>query len=326
MAPSKLLAVVVLVLTAAARAASPTAEPEPAGVMWRLTELQYRNAIADIFGEDIEIRGVIRRTEMSQADTQAYARMARDIAAQVVDDRHRGVLVGCTPRDVTLPDDSCAAAFFRGTGRFVFRRPLATSDVHTQMLAAREATRATRDFYSGLGASLAAMLTSPRFIFDIDVVEPVSARSSARRLDAFSKASRLSLFLWNTTPDAVLLDAAARGELHSAPLLAKHVDRLLSSPRTDARIKAFFAEASGDVDDCGSNPVIVEHEMRLKPEVAACLARKVSEAGLRRPLSADDTAWAADLTSLLTKSGYDMRPLLREIATGPVFFRVPSPR
>jgi hypothetical protein len=316
------MAVVLLVLMSVARAASPTAEPEPAGAMWRLTEQQYRNAIADIFGEDIEIRGVVRGSAMTQADMQEYGRMAREIAAQIVDERHRDVLVGCAPRDVTMPDDACAASFFRSIGRFVFRRSIATSDVHAQMLAAREATRATRDFYSGLGASLAAMLASPRFIFDIDVVEPVSAKSTARRLDGYSKASRLSLFLWNTTPDATLLDAAAKGELHSAQLLATHVDRMLASPRVDARVKAFFAEASGDADGCGHDPVNIQYEMRLKPAVAACLARKVSELGLRRRLVGNEVAWAADLASRFTKAEYDMRPMLREIATSEAFFRI----
>jgi hypothetical protein len=321
---SRPIAITVLVLLAVARTASPTAEPESASVMWRLTEQQYRNSVADIFGDDIEIRGVIRASAMTQADMQEYGRMAREIAAQIVDPRHRDVLVGCVPRDATLADDACAMSFFRSTGRFVFRRPLATSEVHAQILAAREATRSSRDFYAGLGASLAAMLSSPRFIFDIDVDEPVSAKSSARRLDAYSKASRLSFFLWNTTPDIVLLDAAAKGELHTASLLAKQVDRLLASPRVDARIKTFFSESSGDGDGCGANPVLVEHEMRLKPQVAVCLARKVAESGLRQPLSPAETVWAAELASLLTKSGYDMRPMLREIATSAAFFRVTS--
>jgi hypothetical protein len=191
------------------------------------------------------------------------------------------------------------------------------------MLAAREGTNASRDFYSGLGVSLAAMLVSPKFIFDIEVLEPVSARSTLQRLDAYSKASRLSLFLWNTTPDAMLLDAAERRDLHNASSVAGQVDRLLASHRAGARIKAFFSEASGDADGCGTDPVSLEYEHRLKPAVAACLTRRVVEIGLRRRLADAESAWLADLTARLVSGGYDMRPLLREIATSAAFFHAP---
>ena len=77
---------------------------------------------------------------------------------------------------------------------------------------------------------------------------------------------------------------------------------------------------------CGSDPMNVQYEMRLKPEVAACLARKVSEAGLRRPLGETENSHAAALASIFIKGGYDMRPVLREVATGAAFFAVPSPR
>lgn len=75
------------------------------------------------------------------------------------------------------------------------------------------------------------MLTSPKFLFDVDVLERDPAQPGTTRLDAYSKASRLSLFLWNAPPDPVLLDAAALGALHTDQGLAQQVDRLIASPR-----------------------------------------------------------------------------------------------
>jgi hypothetical protein len=250
-------AAVALAITAAVRAASPPTEPEQIGGMKRLTEEQYRNAIADIFGEDIQVAGRmdpiarpphglqsvdVSRISMSPAGGEEHDRMAVAIAGQVVDERRRGTMVVCKPHDAALPDDECAAQFFSRIGRIVFRRPLSLTEVQKQVAAAHEATAVTKNFYSGLQLSLSSMLVSAKFLFDIDVLERDPARPGLQRLDGYSKATRLSLFLWNTTPDAALLDAASRGDLHKPQGLAKQVDRLLASPRFEAGVRAFFSD------------------------------------------------------------------------------------
>ena len=249
------------------------ASPESTTNMRRLTDEQYRNAIADIFGEDIEYAGrfdpVLRprhglqiqgvsQIAVSPAGFEQYDKMARVIAAQVVDERHRALLVACQPAVATMPDDACAAAFFRRVGELVYRRPLAPADVQRYVSAAREATTLTNDFYGGLTDGLGVMLASPRFLFDLDVSEPDPARPGARRLDAYSRASRLSFFLWNTTPDRELLAAAASGALHTPDGLVQQVNRLLESPRLENSVRAFFADTLGfdQIDDLSKDGVI----------------------------------------------------------------------
>ena len=46
--------------------------------------------------------------------------------------------------------------------------------------------------------------------------------------------------MWNSTPDAELLQAAEKGDLNTAAGLGKQVDRLMASPRLDAGMRAFF--------------------------------------------------------------------------------------
>ena len=268
--------------SAALLAQAPPAKPAAAGEarpaagstgMRRLTEQQYRNAMADIFGEDIQVAGRmdpiarlphelqiagVSRIGVSLAGTEEFDRMALNVAAQVVDEKHRGALVACQPRDVKAPDDECAAKFFLRTGRLIFRRPLALKDVQTQVAAAGEATRITKDFYQGLQLSLASMLESPNFLFDLDRLEADPARPGQKRLDAYSKATRLSLFLWNTTPDEGLLTSAARGELQTRLGLARQVDRMLASPRLDAGVRAFFSDMLEfeKMADLAKDPVI----------------------------------------------------------------------
>ena len=54
-------------------------------------------------------------------------------------------------------------------------------------------------------------------------------------------AARLATFLWNGVPDATLLDAARRGDLHEPAALNREVLRMLRDPRSVSLIDNFFA-------------------------------------------------------------------------------------
>ena len=260
-----------------ANSSEPTSDEVPG--MRRLTEEQYRNAIADIFGTDIAVAGRmdplvrmphrlqtsgVSTISVSPAGIEQYTRIARAVAAQVVDEEHRAALVGCQPAAEDRPDDACAGEFLGRVGRFLFRRPLQPADLEQQVAAAREGASMSGSFYTGLALSLETMLVSPRFLFDIDVTEPDPSRPGETRLDAYSKASRLSFFLWNTTPDAGLLEAAARGELHHAEGLVGQVDRMVTSPRLEAAVRMFFSDMLGfeRIADLAKDPVLYPQFVR----------------------------------------------------------------
>ena len=132
------------------------------------------------------------------------------------------------------------------------------------MAASNEGGRLSESFYTGLALGLETMLVSPRFLFDIDVTEPDPAASGSRRLDAYSKASRLSFFLWNTTPDLELLDAAANGTLHTEEGLSVQVERLLASPRVEDAVRMFFSDMLGfeRIEDLAKDQVIYPQFVR----------------------------------------------------------------
>ena len=235
-------------------------ETEPSGAMRRLTEAQYRNAIGDIFGKDIELAGRmdplvrpahglevagVSQISVSAAGLEQYARMAQAIAAQVVDEQHRATFVACRPQVVDSADDACAAEFFRRVGLLLFRRPLSEADTRALVATSREGADLSESFYTGLALALETMLVSPRFLFDIDVTELNPFKAGARRLDAYSKAARLSFFLWNTTPDQELLEAAASGDLHTDQGLDAQVARLMAAPRVELGVRAFFSDMLG---------------------------------------------------------------------------------
>ena len=237
-------------------------EPKPVGgpaVMRRLTEDQYRQVIADIFGSDIVIGGrfdPINRhdgllavgagaTVINGSAFDRYDALARSIAGQVFDRAHRDVLLPCRVVDSAQPNDACAKNFFTQTGRLLYRRPLTEKELSTQVKLANLTTHELGDFYAGMTASLSAMLVAPDFLFITDTTEPDPAHPNTLRLTAFAKAARLSFLLWNTTPDDALLTAAEHGVLDTKRGLQREVDRMLASSRLATGVRAFFSDMIG---------------------------------------------------------------------------------
>jgi hypothetical protein len=86
------------------------------------------------------------------------------------------------------------------------------------------------------------MLSSPEFLYVTEVVEPDPDNAGRLRLDGYSKAARLSLFLWDSLPDEQLLDAAEAGELHERAGLARQIERMLEPTRLERGVRAFFSD------------------------------------------------------------------------------------
>ncbi|MBL8645416.1 MAG: DUF1592 domain-containing protein [Rhodospirillaceae bacterium] len=219
-----------------------------------LSEAQYRNIVADLFGAQIMVGGsfdpLVRTNglltvgatsaHVTPAGLEQLDLMARSIAGQVVSEKNRDVIVPCTPASAGAADDACAAKFFGAVGRMLFRRPLTDDEVKVPVTIARDAAEDLGNFYDGLAAGLAGLMVSPSFLFAIDTTEPDPGKPGQIRLDAYAKATRLSLFLWNTAPDDLLLTAAEKGELHTKKGLRAQVERMLASPKLEAGMRAFF--------------------------------------------------------------------------------------
>lgn len=222
--------------------------------MPRLTSLQYRNSLQDIFAGSLPSTALepdtnpylfysigASTTTLSEQGTQQYAEAAGKITDLLFQDAtRRAALLGCTP---TRSDDKCVRDFITRIGRKLFRRPLAESDI-TRWVGVSTAT-ADGDVFRGVKLALYGMLQSPRFIYRIELGEPDPedhGTPQRRRYDAYEMASRLSFLFWNTTPDDELLDAAERGELVDAESLRRHALRLIESQRARTAVQNFFGQ------------------------------------------------------------------------------------
>ncbi len=244
---------------AGVNASQTTTEPAIAPVaptMRLLTQTQYANTIADIFGPDIVAKvrfAPVNRTSGLVAVGAAKAGLtpgvvdpldstARSMAKQILDPKHREIFVPCRPKAIDQRDDACARAFLSGAGRRLYRRPLTQAELSAAVEMAGEAVKPAGDFYSGLAFSLAGMLVSPQFLFITETAEHDPGQAGAWRLDGYSKASRLSYLLWDSAPDEDLLKAAENGGLNSPAGLRKQVSRMLDSPKFERGLRAFFTD------------------------------------------------------------------------------------
>lgn len=308
----------------AAIAAAQSAESSHVTSLRRLTEQEYRRSIADIFGKQIEVRGVFEPTirsgglaatsttllSVTPAGFESFNKMADDIAAQVTAESYRAQLP-CAPQDAKAPDDACAGEILSRYGRLLFRRPLTAAELESRVDLARTMAVKTDDFYGGLRYSLAMLLQLPDFVFRKEAAVP--AAGGGYTLDAYSRATRLSFLMWNTTPDSELLRAAVSGELMSEAGLAKQVDRLMASPRLDDGMRAFFDDML-ELDKFET----VSKDSLLYPKWGSAMAESAREETLRTAigLALHDNA---DIRELVTTRKTYLDRLLA------VIYRVPFP-
>ncbi len=231
--------------------------PDPsATVMRRLTPQQYQRTIGDIFGVDIDVRGRFEpasrvagllevgngQVGLTAAAFQQYYMMAQEIAAEALDAAHRDALVPCKPANAAGADNVCAREFLAKVGELIYRRPLTNEELKAHLDVAMQSAVALKNFYAGLSLTLETMLVQPQFIYRQETVIPSKRKPGSFELDAYSKATRLSFFFWNTAPDRALLDAAKNGSLDTPVGMAKQIDRLAASPRIENSIRAFFSD------------------------------------------------------------------------------------
>jgi hypothetical protein len=126
-----------------------------------------------------------------------------------------------------------------------------------------------KEFAQGAGFARAllvaytAVLASPGFVF----VDELPGR-----LNDMMLATRLSLFLWNSTPDAALRALAAQRELSKPEVLRAETERLLNDPRSGRFVEAFtdFWLDLRKIDDTSpSSTIYNDYEMDDPLKLAA---------------------------------------------------------
>lgn len=154
-----------------------------------------------------------------------------------------------------LGERDCALQIVRDFGRRAWRRPLTPPELEAQMALYGEARGAGADFDGGVRAALEGLLMSPWFIYRVEI-DPDPDSEEVHALGAYELATRLSYFLWSSTPDDRLLDLAASGALLDDEVLAAETRRMMGDPRARALVENLGGQWLGirKLDDAAPDP------------------------------------------------------------------------
>lgn len=129
----------------------------------------------------------------------------------------------------------------------MFREPVDDETIGRYVKLVEAATDRGQSFHRGIQIALTALMISPRFLFRVELPDE-NAKPEAEgdyRLSSVQLATRLSYFLWSSTPDDELLRFAREGKLHSEKDLRHQVDRMLLDPKATSLATEFAAQWLG---------------------------------------------------------------------------------
>ncbi|MEM6292455.1 MAG: DUF1588 domain-containing protein [Myxococcota bacterium] len=298
---------------------APEPEDVPEGsvhdpLVGRLNHTQYAFAVEDIFGVPLtdDERAAIPRDLpvgskystsvqgqfFSAQYVLAYAEVARSVVDRIGPDALAQQFGGCS-----VGDAGCSEAVIDGLGLRTHRRPLTDEqrDVYLELVATIEAEATPADAVVGVAE---AMLQSPQFLYRIED-ETTGEPDSVYQADGYEFASRLSFFLWQSVPDAALLEAAggpnADGNIELADLGAE-IDRMLLDPKFARSRRQFWGDytLASVAGFAAADPEVREE---LRESLLASLDR----------MSGVD-AQPQDLSALFTGTDLLMTPAVAELA------------
>jgi hypothetical protein len=235
--------------TAGSAACDQAASLAPARV-WRLTDAEYVNAVAQVFG--VRVPSEVTAADAAPADfsnfseapeltvqaatVTAYQKAAHAAATTAVA-ANLSIFVPCGK----APSDACVQGFIHNRVARAFGRPV--TDSETQDLLAMYHVGVTESVAAGVRMIIEATLQSPSFLYRTELGAPAAGGPTGKAtLTPFELAGAVGFALLDSIPDDELWARAQDGTLANPPVLAQQVDRLLATPAVRANLasKASF--------------------------------------------------------------------------------------
>lgn len=232
-------------------------EPQPGpNPLRRLNRNQYSNTIRDLLaihfdaGHSLPVDGAGGEGFDNAAETlflspihgEKYlesAKEALDYSAK--DESSRKLIFHTLPGESKSAEQAAKEVLERFMSR-AFRRPPQESEVERMMSLYRKASERNLSFEQSIYYALQGVLVSPQFLF---LVEPPISGDKPQTIDAFSFATRISYFLWDTMPDRDLRKHAEDGSLLQEQVLREQTERMLKSPKVRSMAESFIGQWLG---------------------------------------------------------------------------------
>jgi hypothetical protein len=131
---------------------------------------------------------------------------------------------------VTENPEAEAERLLRGFMDRAYRRSAKESEISLYLALFKDQYAKGLGFAKSMISAYTGVLASPGFLF---------VEEAPGKLDDFALATRLALFLWNSAPDARLLDLAKRGEISDPAVFRAETERLLNDPKSRRFVEAF---------------------------------------------------------------------------------------
>lgn len=228
-----------------------TIDRVPESGLRRLTAAEYDATVRDLVGVDVTAALLLPEdwrqpfdndytTQVaSQALVEGAELLAADVAALALETPAiRDALLGCTPEGPT--DEACFRSFVTTFGRRALRRPLTDEEIERFASLFAEA-EATGELDDAVEVALRAFLQHPEFLYRVEIGTPVDDAPGVYRLSDHEIGTRLSYFIWGSTPSDALLDLADADELHTPEQIAAAAEDMLTDERARERIGRFHA-------------------------------------------------------------------------------------
>lgn len=139
-----------------------------------------------------------------------------------------------------------------------YRRPVSSTEIQQVLSLPFAQLESGRSFIEALRTGLTSVLCSPAFLFldeptaTITSTGPQTISKTAdqsitedRHITPIALASRLSYFLWSSSPDSELMRLAVSGELSKRSILTSQVKRMLQDDRSKALTENFAGQWLG---------------------------------------------------------------------------------
>lgn len=218
--------------------ASGAGHPAPKVALRRLTHSQYNNTVRALLGDQTEPAGHFPPEDFvngfkNQYQAQNLSPLLLDAYSAAAERLARNAFRGGDTRGLVpcKPSPACRARFVREFGLKAFRRPLEAEEQQRYEALMRKGA----NFYQGAQMAVEAMLQSPHFLFRLE-------ESSNPKWKSYATASRLSYALWDSMPDTLLLDAAAKGELANPKAVERATRRMLDHTRARDAFDEFVSQ------------------------------------------------------------------------------------
>jgi hypothetical protein len=257
---------------------------------WRLTSAQIKNTLRDTFGfvppkvesfpaearidKDTSRNGYANRSDnlsISSVLADSYLSAGEELGGDVV---ARAANYGINCPMANIATGNCLRSFLTNFGAKMWRRPL--TDAELGKFEALYTTSAGQGDgpQGGIKNVVQAMFLSPNFLYRSEIGHTQEA-GKVTSLTDYELASALSYTLWDTAPDATLMDLAGQGKLRNSEALVAQAKRMLGVTQKISPAMQSFVQQWLHVETMLTGPVKDQSIYSMgTPEVAADLVEE----------------------------------------------------